>query len=127
MKMTSKCSPPSLKNRRENTIASCKPQKRVLITYTCLCEGVICHILTLSRRRPAEATRALVYHYQARGNHNYASSSILASLSEQERESYSALNFFLVPGLKTPGFMTTTGLRHQLETEAQVHGEKFVG
>ncbi|XP_046687026.1 uncharacterized protein LOC124372661 [Homalodisca vitripennis] len=157
--------------------------------YENLCEAVICHIITLSRRRPAEATRALVYHYQARGNHNYASSSILASLTEQERKSYSALNLFLVPGknesrvpiilteqmkecidlllscrkdmkvpttnellfarpglqtpfdgskilskfrkmcpgLKTPGFMTATGLRHQVATEAQVHGEKFVG
>ncbi|KAG8273753.1 hypothetical protein J6590_014389 [Homalodisca vitripennis] len=154
--------------------------------YENLCEAVICHIITLSRRRPAEATRALVYHYQARGNHNYASSSILASLTEQERKSYSALNLFLVPGknesrvpiilteqmkecidlllscrkdmkvpttnellfarpglqtpfdgskilskfrkmcpgLKTPGFMTATGLRHQVATEAQVHGEK---
>ncbi|KAG8299196.1 hypothetical protein J6590_106958, partial [Homalodisca vitripennis] len=39
----------------------------------------------------------------ARGNHNYTSFSVLASLSEHERESYSALNLFLVPGNEVAG------------------------
>lgn len=66
--------------------------------YENLCETTIGHILLLSRRRPAEAARAEIIHYESREKQDYVSPNIMSTLNEEERAALHTLSMFVVPG-----------------------------
>lgn len=78
-----------------------------LYHYEMLCKVVICHILTLNRRRPFEATHAEIEFYLKRqSNNDYYSAELLKTFAEEEQMALNELSSFVVPAKGTESVAT---------------------
>lgn len=69
-----------------------------VLNYEMLCKVTICHILTLNRRRPFEATHSEIEFYMRKKNDNeHYSPDMLKTLADEEKVSLGELTSYVVP------------------------------